>query len=214
LQLSAYRRRRSSSSSSSRRVSSFGHGYAARGVLLLLLGIWLGGILMVTLGFPQSFRAIDSVMTGPPPEAAKIIQTIGPATTRLLLRYQISEANRLILSLWGWTQLALAASVFLLVLFGTSASRWVVGVALGMLILSLLMNVVMVPRLGEISRDLEFTPGSSTQKDSDRFRLLHRGFSAFEGAIVLLGAGLLAGFFMADEIRSRSGALPGDSGLE
>jgi hypothetical protein len=168
------------------------------------LGVWLGGALVVTVGAPQSFRAIDSVMLVPPPEAAKVIQNIGPVTTRLLLRYQIAEANRLLITLWGWIQLAMGVAVLLLVLFGTSSGRLAIGFALALLIVALVTNFILAPRLGDISRDLEFTPGATTQKDTDRFQLLHRGFAAFEAAAALLGAGLFITLLRSDRRRDHA----------
>jgi hypothetical protein len=186
----------------------------ARLALSVLIGVWFGGILVVALAVPRSFATVDQVMADPAPEAVKAIRDIGPIRARLLLRYQVSEANRAMLSLWGWAQLALALAVFGITLFGTKAQRLAVALAGAMLLIALVTNFLLVPRLEQISRGSDFAPALSAGPQSDRFMVLHRGFTAFEAVVGILGAVLLGMLFRQAGSRrisapSRSEAYPG-----
>jgi hypothetical protein len=223
-----YRRRRSSSTSvrnspvqggapeertllSSRTLRS---DRFARLAITVLIGVWFGGILIVALAVPRSFATVDQVMADPAPEAGKAIRDIGPIRARLLLRYQVSEANRAMFSLWGWAQVALALAVFGITLFGTKAQRLAVALAGAMLLIALVTNFLLVPRLEQISRASDFAPALSAGPQSDRFMVLHRGFTAFEAVVGILGAVLLGMLFRQAGSRrisapSRSEAYPG-----
>ena len=181
---------------------------AARRFLFFLIGLWFGAVLCIALVLPRSLASVDHVMMTPAPEAAQAIKDLGPVNARMLLRYQISEANRNLLGVWGWAQLALGLIMFGIVLFGTSAGRTALAFSAGMLLLACLVNFLVIPRMGEISRNLDFTPPSGVGMGEDQFQLLHRGFIAFEGVALLLGAFLFG--VLAKRRRTRSESAGGD----
>jgi len=192
-----YRRRRHSSSNSSAKGDAAGSGRRrvssrlVKRLVILLIGIWFGSILVVALAVPLSFNAVDSVMADPPKEAGRIMQLIGPVSARLFLVYQIAEANRAMFGVWGWVQLGLGLALFLLYVFAMPVHRLPVALVTVMLVLAATMNFTLVPRLETITRNLELTPSATTAPDVDHFLLLHRGFTAFEVGIVILGSVLL-----------------------
>jgi hypothetical protein len=177
-------------------------------LITILLAIWLGAILIVAVGVPRSFAAIDNVMTNPPDPVLTIFKKIGPVASRALLRYQIAEANRMLFGAWGWIQLILAATVFGLVLFATRARKLSIGFAGLMLFLAATMNFFLVPRLDGLSRVSDFAPSASTQAETSNFSLLHRGFTAFEATVAILGAAL---FMTLAHRGSDSGATAADT---
>jgi hypothetical protein len=181
----------------------------ARRILILLIGIWFGSMLVVVMGVPRSFTSVDHVMADPAPEASKAIREIGPIRARMFLRYQISEANRLLFSAWGWVQLMLGLTVFGVTLFGTKSGKLAIGLAAGMLFIALVTQFLLIPRLDQISRTTDFAPAMATSPESDRFQVLHRGFAAFEVVVGILGAGLLGVLFQGGERHTRrSGGSP------
>jgi hypothetical protein len=108
---------------------------------------------------------------------------------------------------WGWIQLILGLGLFLLILFATPSELVLVGVSGLMAALAAVMNFLMIPRLEAISRNLELTPGPTTVPDVDHFRLLNRGFTAYESGIVVLGLVLLFFLFTRPESAARASRL-------
>lgn len=157
----------------------------------MLTGAWLGAILMVALAAPAAFRSVDEVMSSPPPATAKMIKDLGPTAVREVLHYQVGEANRLMFETWGIVQMVLAGLIFLLLLFFSTVGRPALGLSLGMLLLALLMQFVMIPRIVESGRDMRASLSARPAAVMERFRMLHLGFTTFEMAVVLLGAILL-----------------------
>ncbi|MBI5280868.1 MAG: hypothetical protein HY858_04230 [Candidatus Solibacter usitatus] len=174
--------------------------WTTRRLTAILISIWFGGILVVALAAPAAFKSVDSVLASPPAVTAKALKQLGPTAVREILHYQVGEANRLMFETWGIAQLLLGVSIFLLLLFLSTAGRPALGLALAMMLMAALMNFVLIPRISEIGRDmrasLQARPGETMQK----FGLLHLGFTAFELAVVLLGTILLVLL-----LRNRSG---------
>lgn len=165
--------------------------WLARRLAATLIGIWLGGILLVALSAPATFRSVDAVLAAPPPVVEKAVEQMGPRTVRDLLHYQVSEANRQVFETWGWVQLALGGLLFLLLLFLTTVGKTQVGLSLGMLLMAVLMNSLLIPRISEIGRQMSSRTQVQPGQLEERFRLLHTGFTTFELAVVMLGTILL-----------------------
>jgi hypothetical protein len=166
--------------------------WLARRVAAMLLGIWLGGILLVSVATPAAFSSVDSVLTSPSAATTKALKLLGPATVRELLFQQVGESNRGLFTFWGYTQLTLAVLVFLLLLFFSTVRRPVLGLSLGMLLMALLMNLFLIPRIGAIGRELRAGNRLDPAEALERFKLLHMGFTLFEIAVALLGIILAA----------------------
>lgn len=172
-----------------------------RRVAAVLISIWFGGILLVALSAPAAFHSVDKVLDAPTENVAKAVKTLGPTVTRNMLNYQVSEANRVLFGIWGWLQLGFALAVVLLLLFLSNVGRTALGLSGGMMLMALLMNFVLIPRISETGRQMQTSLQSRPAELADRFRLMHYGFSAFELAVVALGAMLLVLL-----LRSRSGS--------
>ena len=59
----------------------------------------LGGLFMIFVA-TGNFGTVDRVLAAPPPEAAPMLQTLGPENARLLMRYLAGEENRLFFTSW------------------------------------------------------------------------------------------------------------------
>jgi len=169
----------------------------SRRLAVFLLGIWFGGILMIGVAARASFRTVERVMAERPEVVDAAVEKLGPVTTRDILRYQIAEANRMMFSIWGWVQVALAATLLLLLLFLSNAGRFSIGCTMLMAALAALSNFVLIPRIVELGRSNLKGAGSA-----ERFELMHAGFSAFQAAILATGLALLFSLFRRRDVSS------------
>ena len=189
------------SSSSVHNQISRESSWLVRRLAATLIGIWFGGILLVALAAPASFRSVDAVLASPPPAVEKAVEQMGPRTVHDILYYQVSEANRQIFESWGWVQLALGGVIFLMLLFLSTVGKTQIGISLCMFLLSLLMQFVLIPRISELGRLMRRGAQMQPGQLEERFRLLHLGFTTFELTVVVLGTILLLLL-----LRSRSAA--------
>jgi hypothetical protein len=162
--------------------------WTARRVAAVLVSIWIGGIVMVALTAPASFGTVEPSLAAPAPAVAKVIKAVGPAAARDALRYQVAEVNRAMFDLWGWIQLGLGVAVFGLLLFASTVGRVSLAVALAMMALAAVMRLVLIPRIVELTREIQSAGGPGT---AGKLQLLHGGYSAFQFTVVVLGAALL-----------------------
>ena len=161
-----------------------------------LVGIWFGCLLTIVVGVPASFRAIRSVIENPIPQAALLLEKLGPEASNQLLRYQVSEANRLLFEYWGWIQVTLGVMLFGYLLFGSKCGKVALFLAFGMLILSILLNWMMIPKMVALGRSLHFNANLNQAGGPEvSFRNLHLMFTLFEGTVVLFGVLLLGRLF-------------------
>src|SRR5580658_414432 len=83
-----------------------------------LLGALLLGSLFMGFVATENFRTANEILKSPPPQAEKMIQQLGEENSRLLLRYQAGEENRLFFETWETAQIVLglflAALLFLM----------------------------------------------------------------------------------------------------
>lgn len=171
-----------------------------RRVVTFLLGLWCGGLLLVALVAPASFRAADAVLEAPPPAVENVVADAGSEAARAALRYQVGEVNRRMFGIWGWTQAALAAAVLILLVFLSAADRLAVGVAALMLALAGVMSLFLIPRISALTRTAALVKAGGASTES--FAALHAAFGIFQLAQVALIAIL---FFLLFRNRRGSG---------
>lgn len=162
--------------------------WLARRICAVLLGAWLGGIVLVSLSAPAAFRAGEAVLRQPPPAHAALLKTVGQDALRDLLRYHAGEANNQIFALWGTVQVAYAVAVTLVLLFFTNVGRWRLSLAAALLALAFFQKLYLIPAIADASR--QFRAGGLADAGR-RFQLLHGSFAAFEIASALIGLALL-----------------------
>ncbi|HEY3439595.1 MAG TPA: hypothetical protein VGK29_02540 [Paludibaculum sp.] len=165
--------------------------WLCRRVAAVLIGIWLGGILLVALAAPASFRSVDSVLASPPESIAKAVKALGPDLTREILQFQAGEANRSMFAIWGWAQLALAVTVVVLLLFLSNVGRTALGLAFGMMLLAALMKFLLISRIAASGSLTRPSVQTAPTELAERLRLMYYGFTAFELVVVTLSTMLL-----------------------
>jgi hypothetical protein len=168
-----------------------------------ILGAWLAGSLFMAFVATQNFRRAEEVLSAPPPEVGQVIQAVGAANSRLLLRHLAGEQNRFYFEKWELAQFSLG---FLLagVLFLEPYNRKLAGFPVAMLVLTAFAHFVMTPELIWLGRLIEFQPAGVPSTQRDQFAKLHVMYGVMEVVKMLLGA-VLAGilFMMRRRVRSK-----------
>lgn len=162
-----------------------------RRFVAVLVGAWLGAILMLALIAPAAFRSVDSTFKTPPPVVNKAMKALGEPQVHSLLRYQVGEANRLMFETWGTAQLVLSGVVFFLLLFFSNVRRTPLGLSFLLMLMAAGMNFLLIPRIVETGRVMHSSADTAASAANAQFRSLHVAFSSFEGAAAVLGAALL-----------------------
>lgn len=157
----------------------------------ILLGVWLGAILMIAVAAPAAFQSVDTTLKFRTPLVTQAIRMLGEEQVHDLLRYQVGEANRHMFETWGVLQLALGAVVFVLLLFFSHVRKTGLAVSLLMLLLAAGLNWVVIPRIVETGRVLHTAQSAQARVAMQQFRTLHTAFSTFEAAVAVLAVFLL-----------------------
>jgi len=161
---------------------------STRRFVAFLLGVWLGGSLFMYLIATHNLESADQVLSSPPPAAAKIIDSVGSDSARLLLRHQASELNRTFFEYWGVAQLIVGGAVFGMLLFATREGKWPVVTALVMLVVVAVMRFILTPDLVNFGRQLDFMAQETGTVEYARFWGVHRAYAIAE--LVKSGLGL------------------------
>src|SRR3954463_8951988 len=107
-----------------------------RRVVCLLLGLWIGGGIAMALFGARSFQTVNQVMNQGNPSFSVQTRPLGRDNTRVVLHYQMAEANRFLFQQWEYVQLILGALFFAYLLFGTLEGKFTLVLALMMLALT------------------------------------------------------------------------------
>src|SRR5436309_14565787 len=99
-----------------------------RRIVCFLLGIWLGGGLLMTWYGARSFGTVETIMAQSNPAFVAQSKALGPAVTRLMLRYAVAEQNRWLFRSWENMQIAMATLFFCYLLFGTLEGKLSLGI--------------------------------------------------------------------------------------
>jgi hypothetical protein len=164
----------------------------ARRLACLLLGIWLGAGLLITFITAQNVKHVDRVLAEASPVARIEMKAMGP-NVRNLLRYQAAEQNRWYFSNWTMLQIGIGAAFFMVMLFGSRESAFVLIVIVIMTVLAALQRFLILPEGALLGRLLDFLPGDQGGPDRSRYWVLQTAYYGVEAAkwaagLVLAGA--------------------------
>jgi len=141
----------------------------------------------------EGFHGVDRLLDAPNPQARLEFKTIesdgnfGKGAARTLLRYQVSEQNRVYFESWEIVQLALGSLLFFFVLFGTREDQYSLAGVLLMLVLVAGQRFLLTPDLTVLGRSLDFVPLADASPERGRFWLLHNAYSGMELAKWAIG---------------------------
>jgi hypothetical protein len=161
-------------------------------IAAFLLGSLLLGSLFLVFVATRNFRAVDAVLGAPPPEASKMIQTLGHSDARQLLRYLAGEENRSYFETWELTQIFLGLALTGVLLFGVE-NRLLASLAGAMLVLALFQHFKITPDMLWLGRSIDFVPPGAESQARDQFWKLHGIYSGIEVVKMLLAL-TVAGF--------------------
>ncbi len=133
-----------------------GHRIAA-----FLSGCLIVGSLFMIFVATQNFQTVDRVLVSPPAEAAQMFQTLGPDSSRLLLRYLAGEENRLFFVNWELAEIALGLALTATLLFAIR-SGLLAGMAGGMVIIAVFQRFRVTPEMISLGRLIDFGAGSGS----------------------------------------------------
>jgi len=158
-----------------------------RRLACLLLGAWLAGSLFMTMVATQNFRAVDRLLESPSPRAAKQIQALGKAETRLFLRYQVAEQNRWYFETWERVQLGLGVLLLLAFVLGAEARPSMLALSAIMLAAVAAQHWLMTPEIVRLGRVMDFLPATKVSAARARFWNFHTAYSSTEVVKLVLG---------------------------
>lgn len=161
-----------------------------RALLIMLLGGWIVGTLLIAFVATQNFRTVDRLLSAPTDEFSHAIAPLAHDEARVVLRYLVSELNRLFFSAWGFTQLALGAAIVATALGLRPLDRTVITIAatvFAIVIILLLLNQLLLP----LGRSLDFVPRTIVSYGLARFRRLHLIYTALDMLKLILCIWLL-----------------------
>jgi len=166
-----------------------------RRLACFLLGGWLaGGFFMATVA-TQNFRSVDRLLAKPSAAARQQVDRLGRESARALLRYQVSEQNRLYFETWGMVETVIGFVLLLTLLFGSTETNFTLLLALLMLLIAVLQRFVLTPEIVILGRVIDFVPATQPSPERSRFWIMHATYSSIEvlkwGLGVVLTAKLL-----------------------
>jgi hypothetical protein len=148
----------------------------------------------------RSFGTVESIMAQSNPAFVAQTKPLGPAATRLVLRYAVAEQNRWLFRNWENMQICLAFLFFCYLLFGTMEGKFSLAVMLAMLVLTLIQRLWISPELGLAGRTMGYLPGDLAAQERARFWMLHNAYIAVEA--LKFGFGLILGMIVMSRSRS------------
>ncbi len=168
-----------------------------RRIVCFILGLWFGGGLVMAWYGSRSFGTVNVLMNQANPAFSVQTKPMGPAVTRLVLRYQVAEQNRWLFKNWEYIQILLGVLFFFYLLFGTTEGKITLLVSLMMVLLTLLQRLAISPELGIVGRSMDYVPADIAVQEHAKFWLLHNAYLGVEalkyGCGLILGAIALSG---------------------
>jgi hypothetical protein len=165
---------------------------------LVVLGAWLMGSIAMSVVATENFYTVDRLLAASSNgRFSSMVQTLGPAASRELLRYLSSELNRLYFQMWNVAQLALGGLALWLVFTGRriGSSELAVKGIVAMLAVVVLMLVYLTPAIVSLGRELDFVPRDPAPPGMSRFWVLHAAYTSLE--MLKLLAGVVVAFWIA-----------------
>jgi len=157
-------------------------------IAAFLAGCWILGSLFMMFVATQNFQAVDRVLAAPSATAAPLIQTLGGANSRLLLRQLVADENASYFQSWEMAELILGTALAGFLLLG--AKRQILaGLALGMVALAAFQHAKVTPEMIAVAQSLE--PASS-RADFGRLHALYGVLEVVKlGLAVVIAAAIL-----------------------
>lgn len=158
-------------------------------IAAFLLGALLAGNLFMAWVATGNFQAVSDTLKTPPPQAEKMIRTLGDENARMLLRYLAGEENRRFFQSWETIELILGVLLAGL-LFLADRRRLLAGLAASVVILAALEHFKITPELVWQGRSIDFVPATADSTARQQFYKLHAAYGMIEAVKLLLILGI------------------------
>jgi hypothetical protein len=158
-------------------------------LLLLVLGAWMGATVFMWMVATQNFAVVEQLLTSPAEGFAATVSALSPDQLRLTLRHQASEVNRLFFEGWGMLQPPLAVLVMLLA-WRSGSPRAIVAAAALMLLITVFLQLYVVPETVRLGRLLDFVPREPPPPEDAPFWRLHHTYTGLDMLKFVLGLGI------------------------
>ena len=162
----------------------------ARRISLLLLGVWLGTLLLAALVAADNFSSPARALHSPNSRVQAEVQRFGEPQARAFLRFHAASINRDLFERYGYAELVLGAALWLLLLFATNGNRLVLLLSSGMLLVQLVVQFAIIPPMGELSRALDLAGASDMLPERRSFGGYHAAYAVLALVKLLLGLAL------------------------
>lgn len=150
-----------------------------RALLIMTLGGWIVGSLLMAFVATQNFRTVDRLLSSPTLEFSRAIAPLAHDEARVVLRYLVSELNRLYFGAWGLTQLAFGAAVVAAAIGLRPLDRTMIAAATTILVI-VIVSLLLSQSLLSLGRSLDFIPRTMVSLELARFRKLHLAYTALD----------------------------------
>jgi len=174
----------------------------SRRFLAFFVGLWLAGLLVVTLATTYNSRTVNVVMENPPHEASKWVDILGKERTRTLLLHNTAEVNRSLLEFWGYADVVLCVFILITAVMIKSGKPMMIAAAL-LLLLCLASVFLLTPQVVAVGRLLDFRPNLPVPPERAQFASLNGMFTGVS-VIRILTAVTMAGLLIHRSDRPRS----------
>jgi hypothetical protein len=171
----------------------------------LILGAWLGGSVFMIVVASRNFAIVEEVLATENRQAAIQIELLSPEGARMFLRHLAGEMNRYFFQLWGKSQIALGALLFLTLIFATNGHRYVLALTALMVGLAAVMHFRLTPEIVGIGRAIDYVPIEHASPDRIEFQKYHRLYVVLE--LSKLAVGALLGAWLLVNSRAGEGTL-------
>jgi hypothetical protein len=157
-----------------------------RTLMGLLLGAWLVGTIIVGFVAAENFWIVDKLLaTSVHPVFHTDVGLLPAGEARNLMRYLVSEQNRLFFVWWGWAEVILGIAL-LAAAFTAQNSRSTLGITL-MLAITLAMQFYFTPQIVDVGRTLDFVPRDPAPPQMSTFGWLHAAYSTLDLIKLVIG---------------------------
>lgn len=146
----------------------------------------MGATVFMWMVAAKNFAIVERILESPAEGFAATVSSLSPEELRLALRYQASEVNRLFFEGWGMLQPPLALLVMLLA-WRSGNSRLIVAVTAAMLLITVFLQLYVVPETVRLGRLLDFVPREPAPPEAAPFWRLHHTYTGLDMLKFVLG---------------------------
>ena len=154
--------------------------------MLLILGGWLVGTVLVGAMAAENFWIIDRLLLSPSPSLQHDVAQLPQGEARVMLRHLASELNRFWFEVWGWIELGLAVALLTMAFCGLPKPSVLIGLGI-MLAIAVAMAFYLTPQIVAIGRPLDFVPREPAPAGLAEFGRLHAAYSILDLGKLLIG---------------------------